>query len=385
MAKWKLAALPLAIMAATSVAHADEASDARIEKLEQEIQILKDNDSKSMSDRFKFNGFYSVGVTRASNDLGYAGAQESYDLNNLTKVGLQAEFAMADSTGVTVQLVSKGEDDFEPAIEWAYIKHSFDNDVVVRAGKLRVPLFMYSDYLDVGYAQPWARPPTEVYDFVPFTAYVGGDIAYDYELDNSTLGLQAFGGQYEENGVKYDYMVGANLTYTWEDLTLRAVYGQNKINATIDADPSVIGVLGLNDNTKGQFVGAGFQYDNGQILAVGEYTEVKVDALYPSVKNGYLTLGYRIDAWMPYASYAFAESTDDDVREGSAAALLSGERTTYSLGVRYDLMSNLAVKFDATFTGDFDGSGGLIDGNLPVYPTYEEDQTVYSIVFQGVF
>ena len=54
---------------------------------------------------------------------------------------------------------------------------------------------MYSDYLDVGFTQPWVRSPLETYVQVPFTGYVGGDITYDIEFSESVISLQAFGGE----------------------------------------------------------------------------------------------------------------------------------------------------------------------------------------------
>ena len=42
---------------------------------------------------------------------------------------------------------------------------------------MRLPLFMESETLEIGYGQPWARPPEAVYDPVPVRSYLGGDLA----------------------------------------------------------------------------------------------------------------------------------------------------------------------------------------------------------------
>ena len=116
MNKGKLLLLPL-LVASTFVAVKTDAE--RIEALENDITILKSANQNSALDRLKFNGFYSVGVTRASNDIGYADAQDSYGFDELTLSGLQGEFALGDSTSVVAQILTKGIDDFDMSMEWA--------------------------------------------------------------------------------------------------------------------------------------------------------------------------------------------------------------------------------------------------------------------------
>jgi hypothetical protein len=394
--------LPICLLSGAVMA--DEALEQRVNDLEQEVQVLREQNQQSAFDRISFNGFYSVGINQANNNLGYAGASDEYDFNNLTLVGLQGDFALADSTSVTVQLVARGEDDFSPDIEWAYLKHTFDNYITVRGGKLRLPMYMYSDYLEVGYAQPWARPPEEVYGFVPFNSFVGVDGSYDFEFDNSTLTLQGFWGQSEEDGTNYDDILGANFTWSIDDFILRAVYGVTKITVdpTNQPDAQV-----LAEKNKSDFLGLGFSYDNGSLLVVSEATRATVEGGYSDVDSGYVTVGYRFGKAMPYGTIAGMKTQDDDERVNifvpnpgydptlpdgptnppvvstDSSFIYSGKRTSYSLGLRYDLLSNLAVKFDATLVNGFGDTNGLLASK--VNGATEDSTTVYSIVFDGVF
>ncbi|MGY5450876.1 hypothetical protein ACVFI8_08030 [Agarivorans sp. MS3-6] len=392
-------ALPICIL--SSAVMADEALDKRVEQLEQEVQVLRQQNQDNAWDRISFNGFYSVGINQSNNNLGYAGSSDEYDFNNLTLVGLQGDFALADSTSVTVQLVARGEDDFSPEVEWAYLKHTFDNYITVRGGKLRLPMYMYSDYLEVGYAQPWARPPEEVYSFVPFNSFVGVDGSYDFEFDNSTLTLQGFWGQSEEGGTNYDDILGANLTWVVDDFTVRAVYGQTKITVSSSNQPDA---QVISEKNKSDFLGAGFSYDNGSLLVVSEVTRATVEGQYSDVDSGYLTLGYRFGKAMPYGTVAGMKTQDDDERDGQFVCLAdcasgaptlaptsmfyNGKRSSYSLGLRYDLLSNLAVKFDATYVNGFGDTNGLLASKVAGALAGQEtpdDTMVYSIVFDGVF
>jgi hypothetical protein len=286
-------------------------------------------------------------------------------------------------------------------MEWAYLKHTFDNDITVRGGKLRVPLFMYSDFIDVGFAQPWVRPPSETYSQVPFSSYVGADIAYDIEFSESVISLQAFGGESrsivdrEVNGANlefesnFGYMWGTSIAWNYDSLTLRGVYGTTVANSN---DPIYGQAI---DDSRSQFYGAGLQYDNGDLLIISEYTSTEVAGEYPDVDSYYVTLGYRFGNLMPYFNYGYAESTDNADREGKfldmngdsvldtpAGIIFDGQRSAYSIGLRYELLSNLSIKGDVTFVNNLDGTAGFMVGNLG---GIEEDTTVYSIRLDGVF
>ena len=319
---------------------------------------------------------------------------------------LQATFDISDRTQAVLQLMMRGEYDWEVEAEWAYLSHRFENGVKLRGGKLRVPLYMYSDYLDVGYAQPFARPPEEVYGAVPFSSYTGGGVSYDVDLDDSTLTMQMFGGEskVKSTGTDVSNLIGANVNWTDETWTLRAVYGQAKFDGSVTSEvdvelaPGVITqadytVLQLVDDT-GSFKGVGASYDNGEVIAITEWTRIEVDAAYPDTDSGYLTLGYRIKEFTPYVTVAYMKTQDNDERLplSQAAAIqmiaFNAERMAYSLGLRWDAIDNVAVKFDITYADDFgDTSGGFLNNSLDTTTGkfIYDDTLIYTVKFDAVF
>ena len=408
-AKFALKALPIAIALTlpTQVIAAEATNDQKIAILEQHVKALQKQQTASLSERFTFNGFASMAYVTADNNSGYMETSTSADFTDESKLGFQGSFAISDNTQAVMQLMMRGIDDWDVEAEWAYISHRFDSGFQARAGKLRLPLFMYSDYLDVGYAQPFARPPEEVYGAVPFTSYTGGDLSYDIELEDSTITMQAFGGQSSEGDssfdLDFDNILGANIAWTDETWTLRAVYGQASLNGALFTivkipveDPNTglpieidakVPLLKLNDE-KATFVGVAASYDNGKLLAVAEWTRIEVEGQYTDSDAGYITLGYRFGALTPYVTTAYYESQDDDERtvvdQNSAmmAALFNAQRMAYSGGVRWDALDNLAVKFDVTYTNDFgDTSGGMTSNVTKMY----DDAMVYTVKFDVVF
>src|SRR5690606_10989859 len=55
-----------------------------------------------------------------------------------------------------------------------------------RAGRMVLPIFLVSEYRKVGYANPWIRPPQEVYRIVPVTSSDGFDLSYRTYSDGFT-------------------------------------------------------------------------------------------------------------------------------------------------------------------------------------------------------
>ncbi|WP_445773677.1 hypothetical protein [Shewanella sp.] len=405
--KFNLKALPVAISIAMapSIALADDA-DAKIAKLEQQIQALQSQQNANLKDKVKLNGFISGAYISSDNDAGYNSADTSANFSEDSKVGLQATFDISDRTQAVLQLMMRGEYDWEVEAEWAYLSHRFENGVKLRGGKLRVPLYMYSDYLDVGYAQPFARPPEEVYGAVPFSSYTGGGVSYDVDLDDSTLTMQMFGGEskVKSTGTDVSNLIGANVNWTDETWTLRAVYGQAKFDGSVTSEvdvelaPGVITqadytVLQLVDDT-GSFTGVGASYDNGEVIAITEWTRIEVDAAYPDTDSGYLTLGYRIKEFTPYVTVAYMKTQDNDERLplSQAAAIqmiaFNAERMAYSLGLRWDAIDNVAVKFDITYADDFgDTSGGFLNNSLDTTTGkfIYDDTLIYTVKFDAVF
>ena len=406
--KFNLKALPIAISIAMapSIALSDEAADAKIAKLEQQVQTLQSQQNASLADKVQFNGFISGAYISSDNDAGYNNADSSANFSEDSKLGFQGTFNITDRTQAVLQLMMRGKYDWEVEAEWAYLSHRFENGVKVRGGKLRVPLFMYSDYLDVGYAQPFARPPQEVYGTIPFSSYTGAGVSYDVDYDDSTLTMQAFGGESDvkNSAVKLTNLMGANVSWTDEVWTLRAVYAQAQLdgpvvdelevelatNVNTDAKYTVLDI----DDEKGSFVGIGASYDNGEMIAITEWTRSEIDAAYPDTDSGYLTLGYRIKEFTPYVTVAYLKTQDNDERlpVSQAAAIqmiaFNAERMAYSLGLRWDAIDNVAVKFDVTYADDFgDTSGGFLNNSMDTTTgqfTYD-DTLIYTVKFDAVF
>jgi hypothetical protein len=89
---------------------------------------------------------------------------------------------------------------------------------------MRVPFYRYSDFLDVGYAYRWIRPPKSVYNLA-FSTYEGVSFVYNSQLGSWDSTLQLIGGAYsgdvatftDNDPAKLNAITGINwtLAYDW--------------------------------------------------------------------------------------------------------------------------------------------------------------------------
>ena len=403
----------------------------RVQLLEEQVSVLEAQQAETNRvNNVTVNGFFTLSAGMASNDAGYAGYDKTLDYVPETKVGLQAAFEVTESTFLIAQLVARAEQHWRPEMEWAFLSHTFDNDLTVRAGRLRVPLYMYSDYLEVNFAQPWLRPPEEIYAVVPVSSYEGIDFVYTIPFDEADWQFQGFTGggsdPDEETGfgtdVEYDDVMGLSTTFSYNSFSVRASYVLATLNSGQGYVPGTAGtaletkLVNFTDSDA-SFLGLGASYDDGDLLVVAEWTRSKVDGSglatsathysgnWQDVDSAYISVAYRFGNITPYVTYAIMETTDDDERadattqsifdagasagtdpavkaNGTNQAIFDVQRSTYSAGFRYDINANMALKLDVTYSDDFANTSGGLTGNVS---QAEEDTLVYTTSLNMVF
>ncbi|WP_309044627.1 hypothetical protein [Marinobacter sediminicola] len=397
----QLAPLALAVAAGSASAQSTEDTLAR---MQQQLDAMQQQVNSAKNDSVRFNGFFSTGVARASNDAGYAGITETTSVNDLSLIALQGTFDVTEKSQAVLQLVGRGADDWEPQIEWAYLSHRPTNNLQLRAGKMRIPFFMYSDSLEVGYSQPWARPPQSVYGPIAITSYVGADATYNFNFDDSSLTVNAFTGFTDEDGTTGEVQLrnigGVNLTWTDYVWTLRAVAATAE--ADIDATrlkalvpPTITVNSVLADGERGNFYGIGASYDDGSWQIISEVTRVELDGKFADTDSAYLSIGHRFGSWTPYIAAGWTESKDEDERKGLfinipsqgvvvPESILNYQRTDYSVGTRWDITPGVAIKADITHVRGLDK--GYANLNTQYMLSNDTSSTnVYTIKLDSAF
>ena len=322
------------------------------------------------------NGFATVALGVADDDHGFLGYDKDPDAQQDSLVGLQFNFPVNEKVGATVQLLSKGSNDWDSDIEWAYLSYNMDNGTTLRAGKLRLPIYSYSDYLDVGYARTFLRAPQVVYEIVTFSAYNGVDAIIPLDMNDSTLTLQPFYGSVEEVGnlgnFEMNNLIGLNATWEWNSFTARGIYAY----AELDGDNPLL------QKKDSSFSGLSAQYDNGSWFIMAEYAMTEIDDQASDNDAGYIGAGVHLGDFTPYVVLGMAETQDNDER-ASIPLLepLTYERKEYSVGLRWDCMPSVALTADLTIQDDFNSTGGF--SGVPAGEF--KDGNIFTIAASAVF
>lgn len=378
-------ALTLPMLLATGIGQTAEnevqdqlnAIEKRLDRIDDKAQNQIKSVSESafkLQDRFKINGFASFGVNTSDEDsfspyFTEINNKESYLEDSI--VGIQMTFKVNEKLDAVTQLIAEAKDGYNLEAEWAYLSYQVNDNWKVRAGRLRVPFYAASEYLDVGYAYPWARPPLEVYSTIPFKSYNGIDTFYNFNVSGFDITLQAMHGIENFTNPTGDFdtiMTGAYLNVNYDDFSFRIGRTHATINGAFESD--IAGSIGLPDGVSedlfnaflagliedtaevdrvreaifsdpvlGGFVtnlmthpdeaatlfdlftlsrfdvdysNIGLNYDNGSLVVLTEATDLAYsDVELTRIYGGYVTAGYRFNQWLPYVTVARTYTTEE--------------------------------------------------------------------------
>jgi hypothetical protein len=353
--------------------------------------------SASANAEIRFNGFASLfgGFTTGSGDqlLGY---DDSFSADPDTLVGLQAVADLEDKLSVTVQLTARGAEDYEVDLEWGYLSYQLTDQVRINAGRIRVPFFNRSDFLDVGYAYYWVRPPELVYN-VSFSNLTGASILYNFPVGNWDITAQVLAGRNstatinvagQEADFEAENFIGGSVEFNRDWFTGRL--GYFRANVSLDSDLVNGGTGNIRnagfdlladnlaiDNDTGTFIHAGVSIDKNDFLFNAEWRLIEVEeSILQERPAWYASIGYRIGAWTPNITYEEIETevprTIQNLIAGApppivagASALLGGlsaDESAVSVGVRYDFHPSAAFKID--YTSFSDNIDATLDADL---------------------
>ena len=366
---------------------------------------------------FSFSGYGTLGVVHSSDrNADYLvdafkptgpGATHAWSADVDSRVAGQVTMKMSQNLSAVVQVIvqQRYDDTYKPEVEWANVKYQVTPDFSVRAGRIVLPVFMVTDSRKVGYANPWVRPPVEVYGLVPVTHSDGADASIRWPLGEFANTFQATYGRSDSKfppqrstgtlEAKARNLYALVDTIEHDSVTVRLNYGRAKV--TIDAfDPlfdafrqfgppgnAIADRFELKDKSV-TFLGFGTTVDPGPWFASAEWAQFDTNSVVGKRSAWYVSGGPRIGKFTPFATYARvkADSVTSDPGLSLAglpapvaqqAAILNAAlnaqlaaiaaQKTWSLGVRWDGWRNAALKAQYDHVSRDAGSIGTF-GNL---------------------
>jgi hypothetical protein len=359
---------------------------------------------------FSFSGFGTAGLVHSSEKQADftasilkpngAGHTHTWSADVDSLIGVQASARFTPKLSGVLQVIAEQNHDnsYRPHVEWANIKYQVTPDFSVRAGRTVLPTFLLSDTRKVAYTYPWVRPPLEVYRLAPVTASDGIDASYQLRLGEVTNILQAHYGQSDNQlpngGGDIKARRSWGLAYTGEYHATTLHIGYESTHLTLDSTKPIFDTFRLFgpggialadkydvDNKALSVITIGARYDPGKWFVMGEVGHSVSHSFFGKSTAWYVSGGYRLGKFTPYITYgeAKADNLSDPGLPIPAAAglnavlnsLLSTKpvQTTVSIGGRWDLTRNAALKLQYDHTRIGAGSSGVLSNLQPGYQT----------------
>ena len=385
------------------------------------------------------SGFGTLAYTQTNTDAAQfvrpnqaSGATKTGRTGVDSNFGVQANSTLNSWLSATAQgLVRKdGEDDFGAELAWAFLKGKVNDNLSVRVGRMGLPVFLISDYRNVGYANNMLRPPAEVYAQVPLNSIDGIDATWQQSFGDTSVSAQlAFGRTHNPIAtstatvhVDGTSLVALNLVAEHGPVTLR--FGRADGKLTLEDSASLNTLLGglratgagyklptlapLADELglakkKASFTSVGLTLDWKNIVVQSEYAKRKTDSYVNDTNSWYTMAGYRIGKFLPYYNHAEVKSVGHVTNTVPATcpagypaactptlqALSAGVNTlsapanqsTDTIGVRWDFAPSLALKAQIDRVRPKDGAGLLVKAQ----PGFTGPVTVGAVALDFVF
>lgn len=331
-------------------------------------------------------GFGTVGLARSSSDraefvrdlsqpVGIKGGHWSGRIDTI--LGLQANWQATPDIELVGQVVSRLRYDRsrDPELMWAFVKWESDPRLTVRAGRIGADFMMLADSRLVGYSYLPVRPPTDFFGPLFFSHFDGADVSGTLPLGAGLIRGKLFGGWTQEKsagalgvwdtrGSPVAGLVADYLTGPWQfRMNAARIRFASDMNIAFLAEPlraagaTVAADSLITRNTASRFLSLGVVHDRGPLQVQGMVNRIRHETeIFENSRGAYLLAGYRLGTVTPFAGISRWKTTPGTYAAGLPAGhplnekysqfmtLARIDRTTYSVGARWDFHADLALK-----------------------------------------
>jgi len=339
----------------------------------------------------QFDGFMTVGATKMvdidkkdknneyAGGLADRGMTDDVTFEKDSRFGLQISSDITEKMSVVSQILGRADKgNFNATIEWAYIDYKISDIVSVHAGKIKQPVYLVNDYVEVGYAYPWIRPPSEVYLLNnPLNTVNGIELLLKFPVGKGTLSLQPYLGSNRDDipntpaSFTADNIYGMDIKYSGRGYTAHAsaFTCDVKTKGSFSTTGNVPGLgetdIDVDMNGKGtcNVYATGFNLDIKNVVVYAEYqkrtTDKSLEKAFGDTSAWYTTFGYRIGKFLPHITYARSDGTasTNGISTGDGAATLPampgasfnfpvGIQQSLTAGLRYEVNDSAALKVE---------------------------------------
>lgn len=359
--------------------------------------------ASSSAQAIQFDGFMTAGASVHDDSdnlntyigsLGDRGITNDLTFETDTRFGLQISSDVTEDMAVVAQILGTGVDgNFNAIIEWAYIDYKIDDAISVHVGKIKQPVYLVNDYVEVGYAYPWIRPPSEVYYQInPLNTVNGIELLFQYPVGPGTLSFQPYLGSNRDDipnsqGAFFEAenIVGLDIKYAGRGYTVHASKFTCEVKTfggfVAEGTPFGDLIVDLNGTGDCDVSAVGMNLDLSNIVVYAEYTSRTTDGTlsraFGDQDAWYTTFGYRFGKWLPHITFASIEGEASMVGIATGEGAVSGGllpagasfnfpvaiQSSVTAGLRYEVNDSAALKIEYQVVSVEDDADELADSN----------------------
>ncbi len=346
------------------------------------LSVLASNSAQAI----QFDGFMTAGAAMIVDiddadkgnvyigGLGDRGITEDLTFEKDTRFGLQISSDVTDNMSVVAQILGRGDQgNFNAIIEWAYIDYEFHETTSLHVGKIKQPVYLVNDYVEVGYAYPWIRPPQEVYLLNnPLNTVNGIELLLQFSVGPGTLSFQPYLGSNRDdipNAVdaffEAENIYGLDIKYSGSGYTVHASNFQCEVKTFggFSLEGTGVGDVSVDLNGKGDcnVTAAGFNLDMANVVVYAEWTQrTTTETLsrpFGDTDAYYATIGYRFGKFLPHITFASIDGEASTVSPG--AVTITGPTTNPALGAQINFPVPIQTSITAGLRYEVNDSAAL--------------------------
>jgi hypothetical protein len=317
-------------------------------------------------------------------------------------LGLQIDAQLTEGLEFGLQVASDRSEDrsFRPDVSLAQLRWRPAPETTVRLGRILTPAFLHAEDRQVRYAQPWVRPPVEVYGLLPLYSQDGLEVIHTGRLGAWGAewqgGLTQLGFDSPMSNSRETYPVEArqanlSLTLRDENTLLKAGYSRNRVTVkqpSLDMLLDTLRLMGAPDlaadlaidDSDAQQIAFGMRHERNRWLMMGEIAYRTLDGFFRDQYGAYVTVARYGGHWTPYATLAkrWTRGPETDKRaqalgpamQAAVESVLASSRfdnTSFSLGLSRDISEQALLKLQADWTRPDRNSWGMYTNHAPEY------------------
>jgi hypothetical protein len=373
--------------------------------------ILTSGAVQAQTPSVEFSGFARAVVGHLDDDnLSFLDYDNGYSFSEQSLFGLRSDVIFNDKISLVAQAIVHGSKAKDNGIQWLYLDYQPISNLSLKLGRQRLPVFNYSDVIDVGFAYSWITPPTQVYTTYFFSEIDGLLAQYDFSRTSFSGSIAAYWGQFDgdirissSESVSTEetaYIKGVYSSINYRDFVFGAAYHEARTNIefqTLSEFKDVLRMfnfarsaneLGVDDKVR--FYKLAASYNSLKFFAETEFTRIDSDASFvPRVDAAYLILGYNFSPFSIHATIAYSNAiysaplneiplgvnpqldTLHVSFESIFASVPEDSLRSLALGGRYDWKYNIAFKAEVTMLRGHDNDRAFFTVEDPLNPKRE--------------